>query len=180
MLKGKRLVLRPFRVTDAPHFVEWFNDQEVVRNLYSYLPINEVAEEKWINHIMEERLPVFTIEAIMPCDERKVIGNCGLIDMHQKDRNAEFGIMIGAKSFWGQEYGTEAANLIINYGFKTLNLHKIKSVAYEFNARSIKIHEKLGFSKEGYLKDHVYIDGNYHGVIVFGLLKKDWEKTEKK
>ena len=147
MLEGNRVVLRPFRMTDKSSFVEWFNDQEVTKNLYSYLPINEVSEEKWMNHIMEESLPVFTIEAILPCNKRKVIGNCGLSDIHQKDRNAEFGIMIGAKSFWDQGHGTEAANLIINYGFKTLNLHKVKSAVYAFNAKSIKMHEKIGFQK---------------------------------
>jgi len=179
MLKGKKVVLRPIRKSDMKYFLKWFNDTEVIKNLVLYLPMTEVAEEKWIQDAMEKQRPVFVIEAILPNGRRKPIGNCGLHQLREKDRVAEFGIAIGEKKFWDNGYGSEAARLMANYGFNFLNLHKIESEAAASNGRSIKMHLKVGFKKEGRRRRSRHIDGRYVDSIIFGLLRSSWEKKNK-
>lgn len=174
MLKGKRVILRPIRRSDKELFLRWFNDLEVIRNLIRYLPLTEGYEEKWIEDVMKEQRPIFVIEAILVNGKRKPIGNCGLYQIEEKDRVAALGISIGEKKFWSKGYGTEAANLLIDYGFKFLNLHKIESDAWAFNERSIKMHKKLGFVVEGQRRQRKYIEGKYQDSMVFGLLKDEW------
>ena len=127
MLKGNRVLLRPFKRADISYFLKWFNDPEIVQYLDMYLPMTEMGEEKFIEELGTTRASsdvILVIEAIEGAST-KAIGNCGLHQINQKDRSAIFGIIVGEKDYWSKGYGVEAARLIINYGFQQLNLHCI-------------------------------------------------------
>jgi RimJ/RimL family protein N-acetyltransferase len=177
MLKGKSVLLRPFKRADISYFLKWFNDPEIVQYLDMYLPMTEMGEEKFIEELGTTRVNtdvLFVIEAIEGAST-KPIGNCGLHQINPKDRNAIFGIVIGEKDYWSKGYGVEAAQLIIDYGFQQLNLHRISSAAVAFNERSIKLHKKLGFWEEGRLRQAMFKSGQYHDRLEFGLLKEEWK-----
>ena len=177
MLKGKSVLIRPFKRADISYFLKWFNDPEIVQYLDMYLPMNEMGEEKFIEELGTTRADkdvLFVIEAIEGASN-KPIGNCGLHQINQKDRDALFGIIIGEKDYWSKGYGVEAARILINYGFQQLNLHRISSSAVAFNERSIKLHKKLGFREEGRLLQAMFKNGQYHDRIEFGLLREEWK-----
>ena len=141
-----------------------------------YLPMTEMAEQKFIEDLGSSRATTdafFVIEAL-ESEISKPIGSISLNRINNKDHNAVFGIAIGDKQYWSKGYGTEAATLIIRYGFEQLNLHRISSSAWSFNDRSIKMHIKLGFSEEGRRREMVYKNGNYFDEVTFGLLGKEW------
>ena len=173
MLKGKLVQLRPVQRADISYFLQWFNDPEVTQYLGMYLPMTEIAEQKFIEELGTTRAAtqlIFVIEAIEG-DKSKPIGSIGLHNINSKDHNATFGISIGDKKYWSKGYGTEAAKLIIRYGFEQLNLHRISSSAWSFNERSIKMHLKAGFKEEGRRREAVYKNGAYHDEVMFGLLR---------
>ena len=179
MLKGKKVNLRPLSQDDAVQFITWMNDPEVTSYLATTKPITLSMEKIWIEHINKSDTEiVFTIEAIDDI-EPTVIGSIGLHKIDWLNSSAEFGIVIGNKAYWENGYGTEAAGLIIKYGFESLNLHRIESAAYKFNKRSIALHKKLGFDVEGNRKKAVYKNGTYHDVITFGFLSKKYKKLNK-
>jgi len=181
MLKGKKVCLRPVKRADIDHFLKWFNDQEVLRYLALYLPMNEICEENWIEEISTSKNSVFyVIEAIGNNMQKKPIGCCGLHNMNAKDQCAEFGIAIGETTHWNCGYGTQAAGLLIDYGFLELNLHRISSGVYGFNERSIAMHEKAGFIKEGISREAIYKNGRFWDKINYGILKDDWEIIRKR
>ena len=176
MLKGDKVVLRPVRRSDIEYFLKWFNDPEVTQYLGMYLPMTEMAEEKFIEELGSTGTTtrvIFVIEAT-DGNNNKPIGNVGLSNIHPKDHHAVFGIAIGEKEYWSKGYGTEAANLIIRYGFEQLNLHRIDSFAISFNERSLKLHLRLGFKEEGRQREAVFKNGGYHDHVMFGLLRKEW------
>ena len=176
MIKGKLVQLRPVQRADISYFLEWFNDPEVTQYLGMYLPMTEIAEQKFIEELGTTRAAtqlIFVIEAIEG-DKSKPIGSIGLHNINSKDHNATFGISIGDKKYWSKGYGTEAAKLIIRYGFEQLNLHRISSSAWSFNRRSIKMHLKVGFTEEGRRREAVYKNGVYHDEVTFGLLRQEW------
>ena len=70
-------------------------------------------------------------------DVNTPIGNIGLHAISPKDHNDLFGIVIGEKDYWSKGYGTEATRLVLDYGFRQLNLHRVWSAAFAFNERSI-------------------------------------------
>jgi RimJ/RimL family protein N-acetyltransferase len=170
--------LRPVRRTDIEYFLKWFNDPEVIQYISLYLPMTEMAEEKFIEELGTTRAKtdaVFVIETI-DNDKTIPIGSTDLGWINNKDHNAVFGIAIGEKEYWSKGYGTEASRLIIEYGFDQLNLHMISSGAYAFNERSIRMHKRLGFREEGRRKEVNYINGAYHDHVMFGLLRREWKE----
>ncbi len=60
-------------------------------------------------------------------------------------RNTEVGISIGAKEWWNKGYGSEAMELMVKYGFETLNMHRVWLRVFERNKRAIRSYEKVGF-----------------------------------
>lgn len=177
MLKGQKVTLRPVKRADISDFLKWFNDPEVTQYLAMYLPMTEMAEEKWIEELgAKANTDVhFVIEAIEGGGSR-AIGSIGLQGISPKDRFATFGIAIGEKDYWSRGYGTEAARLIIRYGFDQLNLHRISSTAYAFNERSLRLHRKVGFREEGRQREALFKNGRYHDLVMFGILREDWKK----
>jgi len=152
----------------------WVNDLEVVQYLRFYLPITELAGEKWLEKIsFSEKDVIFVVDAIVD-GVVKPIGTCGLHGISTKDRNATFGISIGNKDFRNGGYGTEATRLIVRYGFEQLNLHRINSTVYDFNESILKMHRNCGFKEEGRQREAAFKNNHYVDVIILGLLKKEW------
>ncbi len=89
---------------------------------------------------------------------------------------ATLGIAIGEKDYWDIGYGSEAARLIIEYGFNTLNLNRIESSALAYNKRSICMHKKIGFKSEGIQYQKMFKGGSYQDIMLFGILREDWHQ----
>jgi RimJ/RimL family protein N-acetyltransferase len=179
MLRGEKVLLRPLKRSDITSFLKWFNDPEVTQYLSFYLPMTEMAEEKWIedaaSRIQAGTSAFFVIEAIEG-DSSQPIGNTGLHGINLKDHTATFGIAIGEKDYWGNGYGTEATQLILDYGFQQLNLHRISSSAFAFNERSIRLHKKVGFMEEGRQREAIFKNGRFHDHVMFGILRDEWRE----
>jgi RimJ/RimL family protein N-acetyltransferase len=144
--------------------------------------MTEMAEQKYIEELGTSRAMTdarFVIEAING-EKSKPIGSLGINGINSKDHNATFGIALGDKQYWSKGYGTEAARLIIRYGFEQLNLHRISSSAFSFNERSIKMHLKVGFREEGRRREAIFKNGDYYDEVIFGLLCEEWKKSSLK
>jgi len=177
MLKGEMVSLRPIKRADVPLFLKWFNDPEVTQYLALYLPLTEMAEDKWIEESTSTRANTdvgFVIEATNK-EVPQTIGSIGLHKLNQKDREATLGIAIGEKEYWGKGYGCEAVRLIVRFGFEQMNLHRISSSAYSFNERSLNLHRKVGFVKEGVRRKAAFKNGQYWDMIEFGMLEIEWK-----
>jgi RimJ/RimL family protein N-acetyltransferase len=175
MLKSERTLLRVVQRSDIPLLLKWFNDLDVIQCLSQYLPINEIAEEKWLEElslVRRETDVVFIVEII---EGNKPIGSCGIHKINYRNGNAEITMVIGEKEYWGKGYGTEATFPMIEYCFNHLNLVRITAGAYSFNDRSVSALVKMGFQKEGVQRKAVFHNGKYYDHILFGLLREDWK-----
>lgn len=177
MLRGKNVLLRPVKRSDISHFPRWFNDREVIQYLSNYPPMTEMCEGKFIQELGSTRVnsDVILVIEVIEQGSTKAIGNCGLHRINSKDHNALFGIVIGEKDYWSKENGTEAARLLINYGFEQLNLHRISSYPFAFNERSIRIHKRLGFREEARLRQATFKNGQYCDHVESGILREEWK-----
>lgn len=180
MLIGELVTLRPVQRLDISYFLKWFNDPDVIQYTGVYLPLTEMKEEKFIEELGTSSAATTTwfIIEVVESDAKKPIGAIVLNDINVKDHCARFAIVIGEKPFWSKGCGTEAAKLIIRYGFEQLNLRRISSGVWSFNERSLRLHIKVGFSEEGRCREVVYVNGSYHDEVLFGLLREDWEKLK--
>ena len=171
-LIGDKIYLRPLERDDAPTLQPWINDSDVTRTLLIYRPVNRVLEEEFVDKALRSDHDVVLGITVRETD--RLIGVAGLHLIDFKNRHSGFGITIGEKGEWGKGYGSEATQLMVGYAFNTLNLNRVWLEAYEYNQRGIHIYEKVGFLKEGTLRQDHYLEGRYWNTILMGILREDW------
>ncbi|MFW9875910.1 MAG: GNAT family N-acetyltransferase [Candidatus Thorarchaeota archaeon] len=177
MLRGKRVKLGPVKREYIESFLKWFNDPEITQNLMAFRPMTRMAEEEWMENLKNRENDIyFSITIPNEDGTEKLIGNCGIHRIDWKNRVGEVGITIGEKEYQNKGYGTEAMELLIDYAFKTVNLHRIELYTYDFNIGALKSYKKVGFIEEGRRRQFVWINGSYHDAILMGILAEEWEK----
>jgi RimJ/RimL family protein N-acetyltransferase len=181
MIFGTRIRMRAVEHDDLPTFMKWVNDPEIIRGISAYVPLSMADEEDWFT-TMRKRLPEehnLVIEVRDPHQDADqvtwmTIGECSFFNYDLRNRCAEFGIMIGDKSYWNQGYGTEAVRLLVQHGFNTLNLNRIYLRVYENNPRAIRAYVKAGFTHEGRQRQADFKDGQYLDLLVMSILKEEF------
>ncbi len=173
-LVGTNVYLRPLDRGDAPAFVTWLNDPDLRRNLLASRPMTLRAEEEFIDALATgDRITL----GLALRDGDRLIGGTGLHDIEPRCRRATFGILIGPPEERGKGHGTEATRLMVGYAFDTLNLNKVCLQVYEYNPGGVRAYEKVGFRREGVLRQDTYRDGRYWDTIVMGILREEWRPT---
>ncbi len=178
-LATPRLVLGPHRWENLEKLNNWFNDDELAY-YDDDKPKNKAPET------LEETRGV--LERILKNpDDAKIIhyaiykrvdgtfigyGQIAYIDLF--NRRCRLGITIGDKKEWGKGYAKEALSAVIHHCFEELNLNRIGAEVYEYNSRSIKLFEGLGFRREGVIRQSVFKKGEFRDEYVYGLLKEEW------
>jgi RimJ/RimL family protein N-acetyltransferase len=173
---GERIYLRPHEEEDINLFEKWFNDPEY-RVLEGYpLPQNKVELKRFFEEMCKDEKGVYLGISLQEND--RLIGSVSLFGIDRISRSVEFGIGIGEKDCWGKGYGTEAINLILDYCFDTLNMHRVWLRVRDYNQRAIRCYERAGFRREGILRESLYISGAYHDQVCMSLLKEEWLRRE--
>jgi UDP-4-amino-4,6-dideoxy-N-acetyl-beta-L-altrosamine N-acetyltransferase len=176
MLHGRITRLRRIEREDIPTFVRWFGDPDVREFLLLNRPISMAEEEQWFARQLQSRdSEVFAIETT----DGVHIGNTGLHDINWLHRNAEMGIVIGEKQYWGKGYGSDAARVLLRFAFDEMNLHRVQLTVYEDNVRAIRAYEKCGFRQEGRLRDAIFRKGRYYDMLLMSILSDElWSEQE--
>ncbi|MGA5363938.1 GNAT family N-acetyltransferase [Streptomyces purpurascens] len=86
----------------------------------------------------------------------------------------KLGYAIAAKE-WGRGYATDAARALTTYAFTELGLHRISAAIGPENTASIAVMEKLGFTREGVLRDHVFTNGAWRDSVLYSILEHEWQ-----
>jgi len=102
------------------------------------------------------------------------LGWCSLTRWNPDHRSASLGYCL-AEAAWGQGYATEAARAVLRWAFETLDLNRVQSETDTRNLASARVLEKVGFVREGTLREDCVVDGDISDSWVFGLLRRDWE-----
>ena len=111
---------------------------------------------------------------IADADSDRCLGHVGLYQIDHRARRAEFAIMIGAKDAWGRGIGRQVSAYVVRYGFEFLNLNRIELTVLATNARAIALYEKLGFQREGVLREAQYKAARYVDVVLMAILRDEY------
>lgn len=106
-----------------------------------------------------------------------LIGTAAFINIDNSNRNLMVGISIYQNENRGKGYGREAMQLLTDFAFLELNMHRVYLGAFSFNGPAAKLYERIGYKIEGINKDFLYRNGRYYDEICFGLLKQEWLKA---
>ena len=171
--EGDRIYFRPVEPTDEPLLRKWINDPANWRGLGVRGPLNTCREQEWIEQ--QSKSPDEVTFGVVVRPGHRLIGTAGLHRIHPIARRAEFGINLGDREFQNKGFGTETARLVMRYGFEELNLNRISLWVFGNNIRAIRCYQKAGFVHEGCDRQAVYVNGQYHDVYRFAILREEWE-----
>jgi RimJ/RimL family protein N-acetyltransferase len=175
-LNGARVVVREFRSSDSPAAFRWASDPEFFR--YSSLePVtSEAAEAAFLRDIEAKAQTNPRVHYHLGVVERErddLIGIVRLSVSAPEHRGADIGYGLRTDA-WKRGYATEAASLLIDFGFARLGLHRITAVCDPRNVASRRVLEKLGMQEEGRFRDHLFAHGNYRDSLAFAILEDEW------
>ena len=111
---------------------------------------------------------------IVHLEDRKLIGTCTLFKIDKQCRRAELGYGID-QMLWRRGFMLEAVSALITFGFSQLNLNRIEADIDPRNTASGKSLEKLGFLKEGFLRQRWIVADEVSDSALYGLLTQDWK-----
>jgi RimJ/RimL family protein N-acetyltransferase len=171
----KRLLLRPFKLSDGPRVKDLAGNIAIADTTMNIPhPYKNGMAEEWIStHETKFEAGELSNGAIILKSTNSLIGAIGL-SINSRFNRAELGYWI-AKEYWKQGYCTEAATTVLEYGFQKLDLNKIIATHITRNPASGKVMEKIGMKREGILREHVYKWDKYEDIVIYGILRKEWE-----
>lgn len=170
-LTGERIYLSPMNIDDAELYTKWLNDAAVSEPLGWFRRMVSLSGEK---KALENMALEGYNHAIVLNEGDKLIGNTSLMDIDNISRKATVGIFIGEAENRGKGYGAEALRLIVNYGFKTLNLHNIMLQVDSDNERGIACYRKAGFREFGRRREACFKNGQYVDIIHMEILSNEF------
>ncbi|MBC8029660.1 MAG: GNAT family N-acetyltransferase [Pyrinomonadaceae bacterium] len=172
-----RLLLRRISAADVDDFFKIFSDPEVMR-YWSTPPIpNRDAASKLIGEIHAgfERRESLKWGIALRTDD-SLIGSVTLFHPDFTHRRAEIGYALG-RGHWGQGYMQETLKAVLTYAFDVLNFHRLEADVDPRNAASVRTLERLGFQREGYLRERWHVNGEIQDAFFYGLIRPDWDKA---
>lgn len=175
-LVGDRIYLAPKGASDeeVEKFTEWMNDFQVTDYIGSSARMMTLNEEKeWLeNFNKNNKNRNFNI---IELNKDKLIGTISLENLNWTDRSATLGIFIGDKDYRNSGYGTEAIKLLLEYGFRYLNLHSIRLDLLNINERAHKCYLKCGFKDTGKSREAIFLNGKYYDKLHMDILENEFD-----
>ena len=175
-LIGERIYLSPKSVSeeDVEKFAEWMNDFEVTDYIGRTALITTLSGEKdWLENAAKDGHS--RLFDIVDLKNDKLIGTVGLENLNWIARNAVLGIFIGDKDYRNNGYGTEAIQLILEYGFRYLNLNSIRLDLLSINERAHKCYLKCGFKDAGKSREEIFLNGKYYDKLHMDILESEFK-----
>jgi diamine N-acetyltransferase len=167
-----RVTLSAITAADAPVLFRWINERDLVLFNAPFRPVHEASHREWVAGLAKRRdLVAFGIRLKKG---GRLIGTCQLTGINPVGRSADLQIRIGVAGARGKGLGLEAVRLLLAFGFRDLNLHRIALQVFATNARAIKTYEAAGFRHEGTIRDGAFIDGRFVDVAVMGMLESEF------
>lgn len=180
-LVGSKTVLRPLHPADVPLFTPWINDPITRQYLMKRFPMSELDEKEWLEKA--SILPAYpsNIHLVIEIKEcGTAIGTMGLFNINWIDRNAVTGTTIGEVKHRGKGYATDAKMTLLQYAFETLGLHKIISLAFASNEKSIEYSKRCGYVVEAVLKEEIFYQGKWEDKVSLACFYDSWKEASQK
>ena len=171
MLIGRNVYLRILEKADISTTQKWINDPSI-SDIMGYLPVLSLENQfNWYDTLKNDNTRY--IFAICDGSSNEHIGNVGLGKINYISRHCMFNIFIANSSKRSKGFGSEATNLILQFAFNRLNMNKVYLQTSERFKEANKMYQRIGFKKDGVLREHYFSNGYYEDKIVYSLLKRE-------
>ena len=171
-----RLVLRWISEDDIDSLYEIFSDPHVMR-YWSTVPLPDREAAVALQREIAEGNGSETMLkwGIALRDSNRMIGTTTLFNLSLDNGRAEIGYAM-AHAYWGKGYMNEALTALVAHAFEVMELRRLEADVDPRNAASIRTLERLGFQREGFLRERWHVNGEIQDAFFYGLLRHEWLK----
>ncbi len=181
MIKGKTVGIRALEREELLLLRDWRNNTSFRKNFREFRELNMVNQENWFAKVNSSPNDfMFMIERL---EDKKPLGACGLLYTNWVIRSADVSFYIGHEESYIDKHGyaKEAAALLFEYGFNSLNLNKVWMELYEFDKAKLNFFMKeFDFKKDGQLRENCFEDGKYWNSYIISLLRSERKSSNHK
>ncbi len=172
-IAGEHIYLSPIddNDVDVQKYLKWMNNKDVAIKFGQF---NQVVSSKTDLKWIYEPANDMQRYAIVLTSGDELIGSISIHNIDHLNRNAFIGIFIGDDEYRNKGYGTESIKLILEYGFKTLNLHNIMLTVHADNYAGINCYKKVGFKEVGRLPEWIFKEGQYIDKLYMGVKEDEF------
>ena len=177
VITAERVVLRWVSESDIDSLFEIFSDPQVMR-YWSSAPFTDREEAVKLQREIATGNETNTMLkwGLALRDSDHLIGTTTLFHLNLDNGRAEVGYAMG-RAHWGKGYMNEALNALLSHAFEVMKLRRLEADVDPRNTASIRTLERLGFQKEGYLRERWHVNGEIQDAIFYGLLRREWLKS---
>jgi RimJ/RimL family protein N-acetyltransferase len=170
-ITGERIVLRPVHPDDAADFLASM-DEEGRRLTGTHRTFTTAEIRDWFGSrgATTDRWDLSIVER----DTGRWVGELAILDWDAHNQSCGFRIALGPGGR-DRGFGTEATRLVVDRVFRDLPIHRIQLEVYAFNPRAQHVYERVGFRREGVMRDSLRWDGRFHDTILMSILRPDWD-----
>lgn len=166
--------IREISKKDVTIINKWRNNRDVVSSLgapFRYIDIS--IDEQWVESYYANRSNSVRLSI---CDKKTdtTVGVVYLLSMDWIARSCEFAIMIGDVNHQGRGLGEYSTRLALLHAFNDLNLHRVYLTLLEDNSRALKLYSKVGFKREGLLRNAVFKNGRYLNLVQMAIISDEF------
>ena len=174
VLSNKGVTLRELRITDAQSLFAMLTTEEVSRFI-SPPPTTIEGFERFIAWTIRQRqVGTYACFAVTVAGSDTAIGIFQLRELEPGFQTAEWGFAIGSP-YWGTGVFQKGAELVINFAFETVGVHRLEARAAVKNGRGNGALRKIGAVQEGVLRKSFFRRGEYLDQALWTILAEDWE-----
>jgi len=161
---------------DVDAIYEIFSDPRVMRYWSSGPLPNREAAAAMQREIVQHNLSDTQMKwGLALRDTNKLIGTVTLFNLSISNGRAEIGYAMGS-AYWGKGYMNEALKALIVHAFDVMNFRRLEADVDPRNDASIRTLERLGFQREGFLRERWHVGGELQDAYFYGLLKREWQR----
>lgn len=178
-IETPRLLLREIVATDAPELFAIHGDAQAMR-WFGSDPLATLGQAEQLVEVFSawRRLPnPGTRWGIERKSDRQLLGTCGLFKWNRGWRSCVVGYEL-ASSAQGNGFMTEALSAILHWGFEHMELNRVEAQVHAENAASLTLLDKLGFVREGELREAGFWCGRHHDLQQLALLRRDYGRSD--
>lgn len=176
VIHTRRLLLRPLQPVDVDALFAIFGDPEVMR-YWSTPPWTSLEPARQLVATDEAAGPDadWVRLGVVRRDDDTLVGTCTLFDRNLQSRRAMVGYGLG-RAAWGRGYAHEAVGALLDHGFGAWDLNRVEADIDPRNVASARVVERLGFQREGLLRERWIVAGQVSDSAWYGLLRREWRQ----
>lgn len=166
-------LLRPLGAADLELVRTWRNSPAVAQYMYTADPISAEQQQAWFARVSQDP----SVQYWLIYYQDRPVGVANLYAISERNRSCYWAFYLGEENLHGSGIGAKVELAVLEYVFEELKLNKLACEVFVTNEKVVTLHEKFGFRREAYFRQHIYKNKAFVDVVGLAMLRREWQQV---